>query len=214
MSFVTVSRQKTFVQSVLSQDVASIAAQEAEIARRVRQELAKLRDQAEAEARAAGEAAARAALAPREAALASAITALGTAAAQLTAPLAQKERDLAGLAVELAFLLARHISLNADVSEGQLLGLVTNLLSEAATERGPRQTLCLRLNPADLLQLDGKISPETAQLVGDETIAPGGACLEIITPDGDPVDKVEWDATLHGRLETIRAALALPKEAP
>jgi len=214
MSFITISRNKAFVQNVLSQDAAEIAAQEAEIARRVRQEVAKLREAAEMEARAAGEAASRAAMAPRTAALETAIAAVQEAAAQLVAPLAQKERDLAELSVELAYLLARHISLGNDASQGGLHGLVTKLLGEATAERGARQMLRLRLNPADLLQLDGKIPPESAQLVADDNIAPGGACVEIVTPDGDPVDKVEWDATLHGRLETIRAALGLRKELP
>jgi len=217
MSFVTISRNKAFVQSVLSQDAAEIAAQEAEIARRVRQEVAKLREAAEAEAREAGEAAVRAVMAPRTAALETVIAAVQEAATQLIAPLAQKERDLAELAVELAYLLARHISLGADAGPanqqgGGLQTLVTKLLDEAGSERGARQILRLRLNPADQLQLDGKFPPETAQLVADEKIAPGGACVEIVTPDGDPVDKIEWDATLHGRLETIRAGLGLTKE--
>jgi flagellar assembly protein FliH len=211
MSFVTISRGKTFVQSVLSQDAAEIAAQEAEIARRVRQELGKLREQAEAEARATGEAAAQAAMAPRAIALDSAISALQAAAAQLAAPLAHKERDLAGLAVELAYLLARHISLNTGTgTETVLQGLVAKLLDEAAAERGARQILRLRLNPADQLQLEDRVSADTAQLVADEKITPGGAVVEIITQDGDPVDKVEWDATLQGRLATIRTALGLP----
>jgi flagellar biosynthesis/type III secretory pathway protein FliH len=209
MSFVTISRNKTFVQSVLSQDAAVVAAQEAEIARRVRQEVTKLRDAAETEGRAAGETAIRAVMAPRAAVLETAISALRLAATQLAAPLAHKERDLAELSVELGFLLARHISLGADEN---LLGMVTKLLDEAAAERGARQILRLRLNPADHLLLDGKLPPESAELVADEKTAPGGAVVEIITPDGDPVDKIEWDATLHGRLETIRAALGLHKE--
>jgi len=62
------------------------------------------------------------------------------------------------------------------------------------------------------MQLEGRIAPEAAQLIADDKIAPGGARVEIITPDGDPVDKIEWDATMHGRLETIRTALGLSKE--
>jgi flagellar biosynthesis/type III secretory pathway protein FliH len=208
VSFVTISRNKRFVQTVLSQDAAEIAAQEAEIARRVRQEVAKLREQAEAEARNLGEAAALAAMAPRLAALNSSVEAVQAAAAQLAAPLAHKERDLAGLAVELAFLLARHISLGGEA--GALHGLVDKLLDEAAAERGARQNVRLRLNPADHLQLEGRIDSEAAALIADDKIAQGGAVVEIVTQDGDPVDKVEWDATLHGRLETIRVALGLP----
>ncbi len=232
MSFVTIShaRNKAFVQNVLSPDTAESAARDAEIARHVRQEVAKLRDAAEAEARAAGETAARAALAPLEAALGSAIAAFGVAAAQLMAPLAQKERELAELAVELGFLLARHIGLGGlarhsgpgglagnispagDAGADGLHGLVTKRLDEAAAERGARQMLRLRLNPADHRLIAGTIPPGAAQLLADETITAGGAMVEIVTPDGDPVDKVEWDATLQGRLETMRAALGLAAE--
>jgi len=212
VSFVTISRNKAFVQNVLLQDVAEAAAREAEIARRVRQEVAKLREAAVAEGRAAGDAASRAVMAPRAAVLETSIAALQEAAGQLVTPLAQKERDLAELSVELAFLLARHISLGADTGAGNLQGLVTKLLEEAAAERGARQILRLRLNPADHMQLEGRIAPEAAQLIADDKIAPGGARVEIITPDGDPVDKIEWDATMHGRLETIRTALGLSKE--
>jgi hypothetical protein len=93
---------------------------------------------------------------------------------------------------------------------GALHGLVDKLLDEAAAERGARQSVRLRLNPADHLQLEGRIGPEAASLIADDKIAQGGAVVEIVTQDGDPVDKVEWDATLHGRLETIRVALGLP----
>jgi flagellar assembly protein FliH len=217
MSFVTVSsgRNKAFVQTVLAQDAATIAAQEAEIARRVRQEVAKLRDKAEAEGRAVGEAAAREAVAPEQAALASAVAALQAACLQLTAPLAQKERDLADLVTELSFLLAKHI-IGADVESGVtgLASLVKKLLDEAAAERGPRQTLRLRLNPVDHARLVAQIPPETAELLTEEKIAPGGAMVEIISPGGDPLDKIEWDATRKGRVETICAALGLQGAEP
>lgn len=217
MSFVTVSsiRNKAFVQTVLAQDTATIAAQEAEIARRVRQEVAKLREKAEAEGRTAGEAAMRAEMEPLQEALASAVGVLHEASAQLAAPLAQKERDLAGLVIELAFLLAGHIA-GVDLSGGNagLEALVTKLLDEAAAERGPRQNVQLRLNPADHAQLASKISAETAQLIADQNIAPGGAMVEIISPQGDPLDKIEWDATLKGRTEAIRTALGLSGAGP
>ncbi len=213
MSFVTLSRTKAFVQSVLSQDAAEIAAQEAEISRRARQEVAKLREAAEAEAHAAGVAASEAAMAPRIAALEASIAVLQEACAQLAAPLAGKERDLAALAVELAYVLASHICLGAEGgTEAALHGLVGKLLDEAAAERGAHQLVRLRLNPAALLQLKGRIAPDAAELVADEKIAPGGAMVEIVTKEGDPVDKVEWDATLHGRLTAMRVALGLPGE--
>ncbi|MDE8347299.1 MAG: hypothetical protein POH28_14185, partial [Acidocella sp.] len=112
MSFVTVPRHgaSNFIQSVLAQDVATIAAQDAEIARRVRQEVARLREKAEAEGRALGEAAARAAAAPGLESLTRAANILTATCAQLAAPLAAHEAEIAGLVTELAFLLARHIA--------------------------------------------------------------------------------------------------------
>ena len=217
MSFVTVSssRNNAFVQTVLAQDSAAIAAQEAEIARRVRQEVAKLREKTEAEGRAAGEAAMRAEMEPLQGALTSTVAALHEASAQLAAPLAQKERDLVGLVTELAFLLAGHIA-GADLPAGDagLETLVKKLLDEAAAERAPRQSVQLRLNPADHAQLAPKISAGAAQMIADQNIAPGGALVEIISPQGDPLDKIEWDATLKGRTEAIRTALGLPGTGP
>ncbi|NNM56475.1 FliH/SctL family protein [Acidocella sp.] len=213
MSFVTASRgrAKTFVQAVLAQDTASLAETEAEIARRVRQEVARLREKSESEARAEAETQIRAAMEPQAAALTAAIAALQAAWAQLAAPLAQKERDLADLVTELSFLLARHITgVESQTNPASLQSLVTRLIAEAAAERGPRQSLLLRLNPADHAHLLALIPAETASLLADETVAQGGALVEIIAPDGDPLDKIEWDASLASRLETIRAALALP----
>jgi flagellar biosynthesis/type III secretory pathway protein FliH len=213
MSFVTVSstRNKVFVQAVLSQDTASIAAQEAEVARRVRLEVSKLREKTEAETRAAMEEEAHAALAPQIAALNSANAALCDAWAQMAAPLAQKERDLAELVTELSFLLARHImGMEAATNPASLQSMVARLLAEAAAERGPRQMLVLRVNPADHAHLVAHVPEEIASLLADEKIAPGGALIEIIAPDGDPLDKIEWDATVQGRLENIGNALALP----
>jgi flagellar biosynthesis/type III secretory pathway protein FliH len=211
MSFVTRGRGKTFVEAVLSQDAATIAAQEADITRRVRQEVSRLRDKAEAEGRAKGEAEARAAMEPQAAALQTALAALNDAWGQLAAPLAAKEHDLAELVTELSFVLARHITgVDSSTNPEALQNLVTRLIAEAATERGPRQTLLLRLNPADHAHLSTVIPRETANLLADDAITQGGARIEIITPEGDPIDKIEWDATLDGRLDTIRTSLNLP----
>jgi flagellar assembly protein FliH len=215
MSFVTVARGrgKAFVQAVLAQDAAIIAEQEAEIARRVRSEISRLRAQAEAEGRAAGEAQASAARAPEAAALQAAIAALAEAARQFAAPLAGKEQELAELVTELSFVLARHITgAEASTEPAGLQSLVSRLIAEAARERGPRQSLRVRLNPADLAQIAPQMPPGSAILLADDAIGRGGAVVEIIAPEGDPIDKIEWDATLAGRFEAIRTALALPGE--
>lgn len=214
MSFVTVgrTRAKNFVQAVLSQDAASLAAQEAEIARRVRAEVQRQRGEALAEARAQGEAEARAAMAPLAARLEASLAAFDLAAAQLAAPLAQKEQELAGLVVELAALLAGHYFGAPETARVDFMRqLVTRLLAEAAAECHPRQTVLLRLNPAEQQALAAPGWGEAITVLADASIAPGGARVELITPEGDPFDRTEWDATLEGRLERLHAALALPE---
>lgn len=215
MSFVTVSRNRNFVQTVLAQDAAEIAAQEAEIQRRVKQEIAKLRDTATAEAKAAGEEAARAAMGPREAKLAQRLGVLEQAIAQLAAPLAQKEHDLAELVLDMALLLARHIAGGeSGDARTELPGLVKTLLQEAAAERGSRQILRLRLHSSDIPILQDILAGEALEMLPDDSITPGGALLELLTDDGDRLDKAEWDARLESRFTTVRSALTLHGKNP
>lgn len=213
MSFVTVTRggARAFIQAVMAQDSAAIAAQDAEIARRVRLEVARLRDKAEAEGRAQGEAAARAAMAPELASLASARNVLVESCAQLTAPLAAHEAELAGLVTELAVLLTRHIiGATPGADPSALTSLVANLLAEAQAARGPRQSVYLHINPADHATLAAHLAAEPITLCEDASIAAGGARLELLDPQGDPLEKIEWDATLEGRFTTIRDMIFPP----
>ena len=214
MSFVVPSRARkaAFIQTVLAQETADRAAQEAELQRRVKQEIAKLRESAMAEAKAAGLAQAQAALEAERAQLAQALAALRQAGAQLRAPLAQKEQELAGLVLEMGFLLARHIAGGeSGQARAELGGLVESLLREAAAGMAPGQNLRLRLNPLDV---DGLAShPEAAglELVADASITPGGALAELLGEDGSAA--AQWDARLEQRFAALRAALALPGEA-
>ncbi len=183
---------------------------EEEIARRVRDEVNRIRAKVEAEAQLRGEADGRAKLVPEHTALASALMVLKETAGQLAAPLAGKEADLADLVTELAFILARHvIGVEVSVRPESLHALVSKVIAEAAAEKGPRQCLILRLNPDDYHYLRPLIAEETATLEASDTIARGGAVVEIVTPEGDPVNKVEWDATIRSRMETVREALTL-----
>lgn len=181
-----------------------------EIARQVREEVNRIRAKVEAEARLRGEADGRAKLIPEHTALAAALMALNETAGQLAAPLARKEADLADLVTELAFILAHHvIGVEVSVRPASLHALVTKVISEAAAEKGPRQSLVLRLNPDDYAYLRPLITEETATLEASDTIARGGAVVEIVTPEGDPINKIEWDATIRSRMETVRDALIL-----
>ncbi|MDE2319918.1 MAG: hypothetical protein KGK02_09505 [Rhodospirillales bacterium] len=213
MSFITTSRNRNFVQTVLAPDTAEIAAREAEIQRRVKLEVAKLRDAAFAEAKDAGEAAARAAMAPQQEKLGRILAILEQAAAQLVVPLALAEQDLAELVLDMGFQLARHIAGGeSGNARAELAELVKALLKEAAAERGPRQTMRLHLHPSDIPALRDKLPEAALALVPDDSITPGGALLELLAEDGDRLDKAEWDARLESRFTALRAGLGLPGE--
>jgi flagellar assembly protein FliH len=194
--------------------VADDAAQTAELARRVRQEVERLRAKAEQEGRAAGMAAGLAAARiEAAAALGPATAALREAWAQLAAPLAQQQLEIATLVTELAFSLARHIvGATLQANPDGLTTLVERLIKEAAAERSPRQTLLVRVNPADYDLLAAVLALDQAQLLADEAITQGGAMVEIVAPDGDPVDKIEWDATIETRLAAVQEALGMAPE--
>lgn len=216
MSFVTVSRRGGEVLEESGPTQEHIAAEaEAEIARRVREEVAALRRAAEAQGRAEGEAAGMAAAQAQTAAeVGPAIQALHDAVAQLAAPLAQKERDLAEMVTDLAFVLARHIiGIEVRADAESLTQLVTQLIAEAASERGPRQSIVARLHPQDHAVLAPVVAIENARLLADPAISRGGVFVEIIAPDGDPLDRIEWDATIETRLASLRAGLMLRDEA-
>jgi flagellar assembly protein FliH len=184
-----------------------------EVARRVRQEVARLRAEASAAGRADAEAAAHvAAQAQFAEALAPAVAALQEAWAQLASPLAAQEEALAELVTDLAFSLCRHLlGGEADADRAALRDLVTRLIAEAASERGARQAIVLRLNPADHDALQNVALPPGAMLLADIAIKRGGALVEIVEPDGDPIDRIEWDATLETRLEALQEELGLTR---
>ncbi len=190
---------------------AQAAARETEIRLRVEQQLARLRADAEAEGRAKGQDEGyKAARAAHDAALSAAVAALHEAVRQLEAPLAGREQELADLTIELAFILARHVvGIEITTEPDSLRALVGRLLQDAAVECGPRQSISVRLNPDDHRILEPVAYIDKASLLADAAIDRGGAIVEIVAPEGDPIDKIEWDGTLEARFDTMRDALAL-----
>jgi flagellar biosynthesis/type III secretory pathway protein FliH len=186
---------------------------EAEVIRRVQQEVNRLRGQAEAEARTKGEAEGRALLAPELAAMRSAVSVLTNAAAQLAHPLAEKETELADLVTEMGFLLARHIiGREVSLNPASLLAIVRKLIEEATAEKSPRQKLILKVSPADYQHILKDLGTEDVEIRQDATVTKGGALVEVASPDDDPINIIEWDATLKSRMENMRTALLVSPE--
>lgn len=181
---------------------------EREIQRRVQQQLDQLREATIEEAKVAGIEVARTAGKSLEAETEQALSALREANAQLALPLAQREQDLTELVLDMAFHLARHIIGAHPMQDRDALhALVTKLLHEASTARTPQQTLVLRLHPSDLEVLKDKLATTDIKLVADPSIGVGGAMVELVMINGDPLDKTEWDARLESRLAALHEAL-------
>lgn len=181
------------------------------VERRVSEEIARLRAAAEAEGRAAGEQAGHAAAHAETVALAEpAIKALQEAWTQLGAPLRQREQDVAALVTDLAFQLARHIvGVEVAANPEGLRALVTRLLQEAASERTSHQRIVVRLHPADHAVLETLLVLEDGRLIPDPAISRGGAMVELIAAEGDPLNRIEWDASLEARIAAVRTGLGL-----
>jgi flagellar assembly protein FliH len=211
MSFLVIPRNRPNGGVVTGNGAAAAdEARASEIAQAVRAEVARLRAAAEAEGQARGEAEGKALLQAQAETLAGAEEALRAAWRQLAAPLAEREQDLADLILELAFELARHVvGLEVASNPAGLKSLVARLIQEAAAERGPKQSLVVRLNPADHEAIEPIMALDNAHLLADAAVAQGGALVEIIAPSGDRLDKTEWDATVAARVAALRQALSL-----
>lgn len=219
MSFVVVRRvaSEAVIAASLLPAALDLATIEAEADARVAREVDRLRAKAEAEGLTRGQAeahrTAQAAQASHEAAIALAVTALDAAWQQLIAPLAQKEEAIAELVTELAFVLARHIvGLEIALRPESIKPLVDGLVAEAGRTRAAQQSIVIRLHPEDHALLAPCTTIEHAHLLPDAQITRGGTIVELIAADGDPIDKIEWDATIESRLATVRAALGLDQE--
>jgi flagellar assembly protein FliH len=195
------------------EEAAAEAGRRAEIETAVATEVARRRAAAEEAGRREGEASARLLLAAQEAAVAAAAVALQAACRQLAAPLAGREAELAELVMDMGLELARHVvGVAVTADQSGLRALVEKLLLEAAAERGPRQSVVVRVNPADHAQIDAKLLGEGVHLLADAAVTCGGAKVEIVAPDGDPLEKTEWDATIESRIAALREALRLDGE--
>lgn len=192
------------------EEAAAAAARRAEIEAAVAAEVARRRGLAEQEGRRDGEAAGRAAMAAREVALRDAAAALRAACAQLAAPLAAQEAAVAALVLEMAFALARQIvGVEVKAEIAGLQAMLETLVREAAAECGPRQSVVARVNPADASRIDSAALGEGVHLLADAAVTAGGAKVEIVAPEGDPLEKTEWDATMEARFGALREALRM-----
>lgn len=128
----------------------------------------------------------------------------------LMQPLKTLKNDIAESVIEGAqsladLMVACHIQADTDA----LNAVLSEILSEAAEMGGPGQKLLIRVSP-DSRETIGALADEYgAELVADETLNAGDCRVTLAKDNGDPVNKIEWDATLRARWNAIRKALGL-----
>lgn len=137
--------------------------------------------------------------------------------AALVQPLEALRDDIADSVTEGAQTLARLIvdaTLSLDTS--LIRHTVTQILDEAAANKGPGARLRLRVAAADRPATEALIETRRADdlpvdIVEDDQLASGDVQATLLHDNGDPANQVEWDARLETRWETIRQALKTPR---
>lgn len=186
---------------------------EDEIQNRIQHELDIFRQKIIADAKADATASAFAELTPLKQKLERALSSISEINDQLKNPLAQKEKYLADLAIEVAFKVASQI-IGAHVLQDKepLLNLVSGLLNDVKSEHGLNHGIIIHLSPLDLPFIQSNLSETNITLVEDSNIEPGGAVLELPSSGEDFLDKTIWDAQLKSRFENLQKIISLPQQ--
>lgn len=137
--------------------------------------------------------------------------------AALVQPLEAIREDLADGVTDGAQALARLIvGANLELDRSLIRHTVTQILDEAATNKGPGARLRLRVAAADRPATEAMIDTRRADdlpvdIVEDDQLGPGDVQATLLHDNGDPANQVEWDARLETRWDTIRQALKTPR---
>lgn len=183
--------------------------QDNEIQRQVQSEVSRIRGKAEVEGREQGINEGRALIAPQLAALQSAANALLDAIEKIAHPLSGKEREIADLITETSFCLAKHlVGREVALNRNAVTSLVRELLDEAIANQAPGQRIVVKIAYADLEIVRSAFPGEAIEFKAAD-IAQGGVILDLISATNDPFNKLEWDATIEGRLKALGGALRL-----
>lgn len=140
----------------------------------------------------------------------------------LTQPFAALRRTLAEAMVDGAQRLAgRMVAETAVVDAGALIRTVSDILSEVSTMEGRCHRLEVRVHPDALApvrelinealgtQPDKTEQPADVTVIEDPRLAPGDMQAVLAPYSGDAVHRIEWDARLEQRWNSIRTQLGL-----
>jgi flagellar biosynthesis/type III secretory pathway protein FliH len=213
MSYVRSLKRRGFIEAVVRHDHADMAEREADLERRVKLEVGRLREMAFAEGWASGETAAKASYLERKSEVARLQAILEKVIAEFSRPLQVLRDDIADFITECSSDIARHVvscGLEREVSLRQVVGEILNEIDESDVKRiGVTE---IRVNPDDVAFLGGIVGDQSVKVIGDNVILPGGVLVEIIPMDGDSRNRVGWDALIETKFELFRQALGIQQE--
>lgn len=129
----------------------------------------------------------------------------------LTNPLKSLTSNVAEAIVEGAQHLAElMVSAHIDSDTHALQAVISEILrEEAEIGAGADQRLVIRVSPGRCESVSALAEQRGADIVVDETMGDGDVRVTLTKDTGDPVNKIEWDATLRARWDAIRKALSL-----
>lgn len=136
--------------------------------------------------------------------------ALEQALQALSDPLPTLKRYLSQVIAEGAFGLAKRIV--GEVMSGSpqaLSSVVEDILGEASEARANDHALRLYVHPDDAATIEPMAQAHGAELVRDNALGRGDVKATLSRRNGDPVHRIEWDASLSTRLDEVRKAIGL-----
>lgn len=128
----------------------------------------------------------------------------------LTQPLKTLKGDIADAVTDAAVQLARVIvNQTVAVDPHALEGIVREILTEAEEANGNGHHLKLIVCPDMRASIESLARGHSVEVVADERLTQGDIRAVMTRDSGDPVNKIEWDATLENRWTAIKKALGL-----
>jgi flagellar biosynthesis/type III secretory pathway protein FliH len=208
MAFVRKSDRSDLLKTVVEAKDALSADNTAEIDRRVKAEVEKLRNAGYADGYAAGQEAAKLEIEAYRNRLANVEEALVSAVDELTAPIKSFEDVIEDIILKCAFRIVELCSLSGGSFQESGARVLEYIWHEVSGFSFAKRVE-IRLNPEDLAILAAEPRDANVHYIGDKTVLRGGVVVEVFGQSNDPFQNIGWDASIQAKLALIRDGLGV-----
>lgn len=140
---------------------------------------------------------------------------LEAATKALAEPWKAMRGDIADAIVESAVHLARAmVGQLPDMDPVLMQRIVEEILDEASGMGGGGHAVRFRVHPANQPNVTHWTAACGAEVAADDRLGRADVLAEWVGKDGDPMNRIDWDASLEGRWRAIRRALGLAQQEP